>query len=45
MTTNAPAPQPERCDHDYQRSGHSSGGGLINYECTKCGDDYDRDVS
>lgn len=34
-----------RCDHDYQRSGFRSGPGLIEYECTRCGDTYDRDVS
>lgn len=44
MTTEA-KDQPERCDHDHQRSGYSSGFGLIEYECTKCGDTYDRDVS
>lgn len=34
-----------RCDHDYQRNGFSGGYCIVVYECTKCGDEYERDVS
>lgn len=31
------------CDHDYQREPYS--GSILVYECPKCGDSYERDVS
>lgn len=39
------AAQIAQCDHDYQRSPYSSGYCIVIYECAKCGDEYERDVS
>lgn len=42
---NAPEPKPEPCEHEYKRSPYSFGGFVIVYECVKCGDEYEKDVS
>lgn len=42
----APAPQEPiqpKCDHDYEKVGTI--GLCIVYECRKCGDEYEKDVS
>lgn len=33
----------ERCEHDYRREPYA--GLVLLYVCTKCGDEYERDVS
>lgn len=32
------------CDHDYHRTPYTSGM-IVSYECSKCGDEYEKDVS
>lgn len=34
---------PDTCDHDYEREPYA--GTTLLYVCTKCGDEYERDVS
>lgn len=34
-----------KCEHEYKRSPYSFGGFVIVYECVKCGDEYEKDVS
>lgn len=38
-------PSQQECDHDYRRAGSVDGGWTIIYECSKCGDEYEKDVS
>jgi hypothetical protein len=38
-----PPEKPKPCDHDYHRAGTI--GMCIIYECRKCGDEYEKDVS
>lgn len=33
-----------KCEHDYHRTGYGSARD-VEYECRKCGDTYERDVS
>jgi len=37
-------PDPPKCDHDWQRTPYRVGMCII-YECSKCGDEYEKDVS
>jgi len=38
------ATNPERCRHSYQFAGNA-GLGCVLYRCSKCADEYERDVS
>lgn len=33
------------CQHDYQLEPYTIGGCIVIYACTKCGDEYEKDVS
>lgn len=36
---------PPKCDHDYRYTGRHIGGCVVIQECSKCGDEIEKDVS
>ena len=43
VTGGAPVKEQEPCNHDWSRAG--SIGLCVCYECTKCGEQFEKDVS